>query len=67
MIIVRITPAGVQGISFEANGGILRDPSISDWPVVHAELARLDRKVKEESRRIINVVGQGGRSQRQPQ
>ncbi len=54
MIVVFITEEGVKEVRFQAKEGPLSDTSVVLWPTVKEELRRLDRRVKQASRRVVS-------------
>lgn len=49
MLLVKITCNGVQGVAFGSNAGTMKDDALELWPVIRAELTRLDKRVRQAS------------------
>jgi hypothetical protein len=54
MIVVHINPAGVEAVYFQSNSDVAEDFSLAAWPLVRAELNRLDRKLKNATKKALD-------------
>ena len=52
-IIVSITPSGVKEVRFESIADFFEDMDLAVWPLVRAELHRLDAKLKRTSKAAV--------------
>jgi hypothetical protein len=53
MFIVKIGPGGVQEISVQALTEYFEDMDLAVYPLIRAELSRLDRKLKRASKKAL--------------
>ena len=49
MVLIKVTTKGVQGVAFGSNHGTMQDDALELWPVIRAELTRLDKRVRQAS------------------
>ena len=51
-LLVKITSDGVQGVAFGSHTGTMKDQALELWPVIRAELTRLDKRVRQASAKL---------------
>ena len=67
MLTIEIEPAGVKSVRVTGDDRLEQDLSLLVWPIIRADLERLDRRLRREGkmllRRIVPDQAVEGRSQ----
>lgn len=60
MIVVHISPVGVEKVYFEADSDLAEDLCLAVWPLVRARLERLHKELRKSAKKTLEIAEQEG-------
>ena len=60
MIVVHISPAGIEQVYFQSNSELAEDLCLAIWPVVREELNHLHKTLRKEAEKTLKIVEREG-------